>query len=177
MKTILLLITLIPASAFCQGFMPRWEMSVSMDANSFSAPDGAHNQVGLAFRPGLFIVDGLSVEPEIYGGAAKGQAPALNLSGNLSYSYGMGHNVFVPFVLVGYGAGNGFPFSQPIQKDTPNLTAITFLNAGAGLKIMTLGGRALLRLEYRYQDFKANAYGLKGNVYARRVLVGFSVLL
>ncbi len=152
-------------------------MSLSADANSFSDGGGSHNQVSLAFRPGLFIIEGLSVEPELFVGTMKGRAPALNLSGNLSYSYGMGHNVFVPFVLVGYGAGNGLPFGQPLVRQGNYLSAVTFLNAGAGLKVMVIGGRALVRVEYRYQAFKTDLYGVKGNTYARRLLVGFSVLL
>jgi len=89
----------------------------------------------------------------------------------------MGYNVFVPFVLVGYGVGNGFPFYEPLPRQAANLTAISFLNAGGGLKIMLLGGRSLLRLEYRYQAFNADLYGYKENLFARRVLIGFSVLL
>lgn len=177
MKTLIFLIALMPATAFCQGFMPRWELSLSTDANSFSDSRGSHNEVSFAFRPGLYIVDGLSVEPEVFGGTTKGRAPALNVSGNLSYSYGMGLHTFVPFVLVGYGSGNGFPFNEPLQRNANYLSAITFLNAGGGLKVMTLGGRALIRLEYRYQAFTADLYGIKENVYARRFLVGFSVLL
>ncbi len=177
MKTLLLILALVPSTAFCQGFLPRWEMSLSTDANSFSDSRGGHNQVSLAFRPGFFIIQGLSVEPELFLGIAKGQAPALNLSGNLCYSYGMGYNVFVPFVLIGYGAGNGFPFYEPLQRDATYYSAIKFLNAGCGLKVMTLGGRALLRVEYRYQAFTADIKDMNENVFARRLLIGFSVLL
>lgn len=177
MKTLLFLIAFLPAAAFCQGFMPRWEMSLSTDANSFSDASGGHSQISLAARPGFFVIQGLSVEPELAWAGFKGQAPALSVSGNLSYNYGMGYNTFVPFVLVGYGAGNGFPFYQPIQKDATYLSAITFLNAGCGLKIMALGGRSLIRVEYRYQAFKADLQGVKENVFARRILIGFSVLL
>ncbi len=177
MKTLLFLAAFLPTTAFCQGFLPRWEMSLSTDANSFSDPGGGHNQIALAFRPGLFVLPGLSLEPEIAWAAFRGQSPAVNASGNISYSYGMGYNTFVPFVLVGYGAGNGFPFYQPLQKDATYLSAITFLNAGGGLKIMVLGGRSLVRIEYRYQAFKADIHGFKENVFARRILVGFSILL
>lgn len=177
MKALLFLIAFIPATAFSQGFLPRWEMSLSTDANSFSAGGQAHNQIGLAFRPGLYIIDGLSIEPEVFWGTAKGQSPAYNASANLSYSYGMGYNMFVPFVLVGYGEGNGFPFFEPLQKDANYLSAISFLNAGGGLKIMTFGGRSLVRIEYRYQAFNADLFGFQQKVYARRILVGFSVLL
>ncbi len=177
MKTLLVLIALAPAAAFAQGFMPRWEMSLSADANSFSDPNGGHNQVSFAVRPGFFPIADLSIEPELFVGTLKGRSPAINLSGNLSYSYGMGKHEFVPFVLAGYGAGNGFPFELPIQKDASYLSAIKFLNLGGGLKIMTLGGRALLRIEYRYQAFTADLLGVKENAYARRLLVGFSVLL
>lgn len=179
MKTLLFLITFVPATAFCQGFLPRWEMSLSTDLNSFSDPGGSQSQLALAFRPGLFIVQGLSVEPEFFWGAIKQQSPALNLSGNLSYSYGMGYNMFVPFVLVGYGAGNGFPFYEPMAKayGAADLSAITFLNAGGGIKIMTFGGRSLVRIEYRYQAFNAHLGGVTTKVFARRILVGFSILL
>ncbi len=177
MKTLLFLITFLPVTAFCQGFLPRWEMSLSTDANSFSDGRGGHSQVALAFRPGFYVIEGLSVEPEVSWAGFRGQAPAMNMSGNLSYSYGMGYNVVVPFVLAGYGIGNGFPFYQPIQKTGTYLSAINFFNAGGGLKIMVLGGRSLVRIEYRYQAFKADLSGIKQNVFARRLLLGFSILL
>ncbi|HEY9164705.1 MAG TPA: hypothetical protein VIS48_00940 [Candidatus Kryptonia bacterium] len=177
MKTLLFLILLVPAVGFCQGFHPRWEMSLSTDANSFSSPGGNNNYASLAVRPGLFLVEGLSIEPEFLSAVAKGIPPALNVSGNLSYSYGIGYNVVVPFALVGYGVGDGLPFNQPLIRSAGYMTGIRFLNLGAGLKIMTLGGRALFRVEYRYQDFDEVYLRSSPHVYARRILLGFSVLL
>lgn len=182
MKTLAFIILFAPAVGSCQGFLPRWEMSASVDANSFSNSIGSRqNQyVSLAFRPGFYPVlgVGLSVEPELFLGATKGQAPAVNLSGNISYSLGMGYWGFVPFVLAGYGLGDGIPFYQPLVR-TPGTTpsAINLYNVGGGLKIMALGGRGLIRLEYRYQEFNATAPSTPVRVFARRLLVGFAVLL
>ena len=79
MKTLLLVI-LFPAIGFCQGFLPRWEMTLSTDMNSYSNSTGGHWYTALSFSPGLYIVNGLSVEPELFYGDSKDQAYALNLS-------------------------------------------------------------------------------------------------
>ena len=180
MKTLVFIILFVPALGFCQGFLPRWEMSASVDANSFSNPSGSGQYASLAFRPGFYPVlgVGLSVEPELFLGATKGQAPAINLSGNISYSLGMGYWPIVPFVLAGYGLGDGIPFDQPLGR-IPGATpsTINVYNVGGGLKIMTLGGRGLLRIEYRYQEFSANTSYAPVRTFARRVLVGLAVLL
>ncbi len=176
MKTLLLVI-LFPALGFCQGFLPRWEMTLSTDLNSYSNSTGSHWYTALSFSPGLYVYKGLSVEPELFYGDSKDQPYAINVSGNLCYSYGMGYSAFVPFVLVGYGIGNGVPFSQPLVRTADYKSAISLFNAGCGVKIMTFGGRALLRVEYRYQSFLAHYPRFTDHIYARRLLLGFAVLL
>jgi hypothetical protein len=180
MKT-LLVILLFPAVALCQGFLPRWEMSLSGDVNNISA---TQSYVSFAFRPGFYPIlgEGLSIEPELAYGRANG-INAFNISGNVSYSLEMGYWPFVPFVLVGYGVGDGIPFSDPLARsDVSGSTDISLLNIGAGVKVMALGGRALFRLEYRYQGYSAStpisgAFGYPDHVFGRRVLLGFAVLL
>lgn len=176
MKTILVII-LFPVLGVCQGFLPRWEMSVSGDVNSYSNSNGSTWYAALAFRPGLFIDYGFSVEPELFCGVSKGNSNAENISGNLCYNYGMGYSVVVPFVLVGYGIGNGVPFNQPLRRETDNSTGVSLVNAGGGLKIMALGGRALLRAEYQYQSFTVKYTNFTDHIHANRLLLGFSVLL
>ncbi len=180
MKTLVFIILFAPAVGFCQGFLPRWEMSTSVDANSFSNPNGSNWYASLALRPGFYpmLGEGLSVEPELFLGETKGQTLAMNLSGNISYSLGMGYWPLVPFVLAGYGLGDGVPFNQPLSR-TPGATpsTINVYNVGGGLKIMALGGRGLLRIEYRYQEFSSNASYAPVRTFARRLLVGFAVLL
>ncbi len=181
MKKLLLLIVLFPSVGFCQGFLPRWELSLSTDLNSYSLNGQSESYASVAFRPGFYPVLGLglSIEPELFVGAAKGEAPAINLSGNIAYSYGMGYWPVVPFAEVGFGMGDGIPFNQPLQREVGIVpSGIQFYNAGVGVKIMTLGGRALLRIEYRYQAFKPRTpppYPLK--IEANRILIGFGVLL
>ena len=177
MKKLFLIILLVPTIGWGRGFIPRWEISMSTDANSFSTSTGSSDYVTLAIRPGFYIMEGLSIEPEAFWGVAKTSHPELNYSGNLSYGYGMGHNMVVPFVLAGYGAGNGVPFNQPISRSATFMTGIRFFNAGAGLKVMAIGGRALFRLEYRYQDFMMVYHKPYSHMFARRVLFGVAVLL
>ena len=83
----------------------------------------------------------------------------------------------VPFAIAGYGAGNGIPFNQPLVRSSHSMTGIRFLNAGAGLKVMAMGGRALFRLEYRYQDYLMVYKYPNSHMFARRVLFGVAVLL
>ncbi len=181
MKRILLLIALYPTVGFCQGFLPRWEMSLSADANSYTYHNASQGYVALAFRPGFYPVLGLglSVEPELAFGAIKGTAPAFDLSGNLLYNFGMGYWPVVPFLEAGYGVGNGIAFYQPMTRERGvGLTGVKFLNLGGGLKIMILGGRALLRVEYRYQQYSDFTYPFSHfSAVANRFLLGFGVLL
>jgi hypothetical protein len=181
MKTFLVIV-LFPALAFCQGFLPRWEMSLSGDLNSQSSKVQI---ISLEFRPGFYplLGEGLSIEPELAYGRING-INAFNLSGNVSYSYGMGYLPFVPFVLAGYGLGDGIPFYQPMPREyVSGSTDVSVLNLGGGLKIMAFGGRALLRLEYRYQGFSENLKATRtvrahtNHVFGRRLLLGFSILL
>jgi hypothetical protein len=191
MKTFLVII-LFPALAFCQGFLPRWEMSVSGDINSVSA---SNQYIFLQGRAGFYplLGEGLSIEPEVtfgrtnetiaYNGASYGKTNPVNsynISGNISYGYGMGYWPAVPFVLVGYGFGDGIPFYQPMAQEL-NLssnTGVSVLNIGGGVKAMAIGGRALFRLEYRYQAFSESLYrGGTAHVYGRRILLGVAVLL
>ncbi len=184
MKTLVIFVLLAPTVGICQGFLPRWEMSTSVDVNSFSnsvsSSSGSSYYASLALRPGFYpmLGEGLSVEPELFLGKTKGQTTAVNLSGNISYSLGMGYWPFVPFVLAGYGLGDGIPFDQTLAR-TPGAASstISVFNAGGGLKIMALGGRGLLRIEYRYQHFSSNSADVPVRTFARRLLVGFAVLL
>ncbi len=182
-----MILLFMPAAGFCQGFVPRWEMSLSADANSFTNRNGNTQYVSLAFRPGFYPIlgEGLSLEPELFYGRTNG-TNAMNLSGNLSYSLGIGYWPVVPFALVGYGIGNGVPYDayMPNNKPLPNAkhySDISLVNLGAGVKVTMLGGRALVRLEYRYQAFTAKYTNLRPNytdyIYGRRFLLGFSVLL
>jgi hypothetical protein len=191
MKTFLV-IAFFPALAFCQGFLPRWELSLAADVNSVSS---RNQYVFLQGRAGFYplVGEGLSIEPELtfgrtnetvdYNGASYGKTNpvnAYNISGNISYGYGMGYWPAVPFVLIGYGVGDGVPFYQPMSEETnlKSKTAVSVLNMGAGVKIMTLGGRGLFRLEYRYQAFTESLYrGGNRHVFGRRILLGVSVLL
>jgi len=173
-----LVILLFPAMAFCQGFLPRWELSLSGDINTVTA---IHQYISLEGRAGFYPIlgEGLSVEPEAAFGRTNAKN-AVNVSANVSYGYGMGYWPAVPFVLAGYGMGNGIPLDVPMpqQVGVTSNTGVGFINAGGGVKIMAFGGRGLFRVEYRYQAFTESLTGgATSHVYARRILLGVSVLL
>ncbi len=184
MKKSLLIIVLFPTIAFCQGFLPRWELSLSTDANSYTEKGASQSYFSLAIQPGFYPIlgSGFSIEPELFVGAAKGRSPAFNLSGNLSYSFGMGYWPVVPFVEAGYGVGNGVPFYQPMERIPGHITStgVKLINAGVGIKVMVLGGRGDLRVEYLYQSFR-EGNTLLGTTYlnisANRLIIGFGLLL
>ncbi len=173
-----LVIVLFPALAFCQGFLPRWEMSMSLDANTVSANN---SYTSFELRPGFypFLGEGISIEPELAYGRVNGKT-AFDGSADLSYSLDMGYWPVVPFVLVGYGLGDGTPFTEPLlRSNVSGSTDVSLINIGGGGKVMAIGGRALLRLEYRYQDFSFPKVGnvAAHHVYGRRIMLGFGVLL
>jgi opacity protein-like surface antigen len=113
------------------------------------------------FRLGYFLWKGLEFEPEFLltaehykwtppeGTAITGHNTGWLLSGNLLYNFKMKSPRLIPFVLAGYGFGNGDLEGTDIdQYDTGSKTSL--LNLGAGIKYL-FGNIAALRFEYRFR--------------------------
>lgn len=125
-------------------------MSTSSSSSSYSYSSDAQGYLTLVARTGVFVYEGLSLEPEIALTAMEGTEPALVLAGNLSYTFFPPDANVCPFVLVGVGIGNAIPMGpNPIGRMS-NALDVFMIGAGAGMKVF-LTESAALRFEYRYQ--------------------------
>ncbi|MGA2363016.1 MAG: outer membrane beta-barrel protein [Candidatus Aminicenantales bacterium] len=109
-------------------------------------------------RLGYFIWKGLEFEPELmltaqhesYSGGYTYNQTGWLLSGNLLYNFKLNKSPrLLPFILAGFGFGNGVPYAGYVEKYDVGAKA-TFPNLGVGLKYL-FGNIAALRLEYRYR--------------------------
>jgi hypothetical protein len=142
-----------------------WELSLSATMGSVASSTeytyggktstyegDAETYLSLALRPGFFVVDGLSIEPELLWTAIEGDQPAIAVLGGLSYTFAITESPIAPFILVGYGIGNGIPITQRLIGRTSSEFDVSALNAGGGLKIF-VSPNVAFRAEYRYQRY------------------------
>lgn len=143
------------------------------------------------FRLGIFIWKGLEFEPELLmmmshykqtgpGYSDSGHQTAWILSGNLVYNFVLKKSPrMIPFVLAGYGIGNG-DYEPAWDTDTYYGTSPkdSLFNLGAGIKYM-FGNIAALRCEYRFRGgqikYTTEGGAGKDKVYWHTILVGFSI--
>lgn len=164
-----------------------WELSFSGNLGVMSAsaetatPTGtisssteSRGYIALAARPGLYLTEGLVIEPELFWTAIKNEPPAFSLSANFAYNFTIPNSRVRPFLLVGYGIGNGIPSFERLIFRSSNKLDIPVLNAGAGLKLFVTE-RIALRTEYRFQRYNASQYSTKYVSNYHNVFFGFSV--
>ncbi len=161
----------------------RVELSLSGSYQNYSTGSSSesHGAFLLSPRLGIFVVQGLEIEPEFLTMVVSGSEPTYMLNANVSYNVltaGKG----VPFLLIGYGIANTVPFfNVPFGRYD---FSVGVFNIGAGVKAYLTPDIAL-RIEYRYQGFSgehANNYGIfsyteKVDTRIHSVQFGFSVLL
>lgn len=82
-------------SGTCGFYSQSYEISGS-SYNSSSNSD-YRGYISLAFRPGVYIVDGLALEPEFFFLSMKDESPAFNFSGNLSYNFSIPNSNVLTF--------------------------------------------------------------------------------
>jgi opacity protein-like surface antigen len=114
----------------------------------------------IPLRLGYFIWKGLEFEPELMmtsyhdkyvgpGFSDTSHSTGWLLSGNLLYNFTLNKSPrMLPFILAGYGFGNGFPVGGNIYRYETGAKS-SCLNLGVGLKYL-FGNIAALRLEYRF---------------------------
>jgi len=125
------------------------ELSLSggIQANGFRDP----NNFFISSRVGCDVVKGLKLEPELMSVFASGLSPVYMFNGNVIYNF-ITNKRSIPFVLIGYGIANTFPFiNWPLKEKDFN---VGVLNAGIGVKIFLEKGPAF-RIEYRFQKFSS----------------------
>ncbi len=119
-------------------------------------------------RIGFFLFKGLEIEPEVFLTIPEdSDYTGILFLGNLVYNFKASKKA-IPFILGGFGIGNGLQeFS--IAEDWGE--SVTALNFGAGIKFL-VGSSAALRIEYRFTKYwEAGEYLRTDN----NIYVGFSV--
>jgi len=201
MKVQLLLITALVLSfnvLHAQTTKGAWELSLSgylgmvKQSSEWSSPTGSGTSEGeakgyvlLAVRPGYYITEGFMVEPEILWTAQEDYPPCFAISANIAYNFNIPDTHITPFVLAGYGIGNGIPITHRLTSRLSDKLDINVLNLGAGLKIFVSEPIAL-RIEYRHQSYSyshdysyyyVGSYTSESTTTFNTIMFGFSVFL
>ncbi len=187
MKTlqIVTLIGLMVTSLFAQPREGRnKELSLSGSYQNYSSGNSSGSSGAFLISPrlGFFVVRGLELEPEALLMVSSGSDAVYMLNGNISYNF-ISAGKGVPFLLLGYGIANTFPFFNVPFTRTDFMVGV--LNIGGGVKVFIRDDIAL-RIEYRFQRFSGQgettsfgAYSFSQKVDTRihTVEFGFSILL
>lgn len=194
-------ISFLLLSALVTAFLPAisqtekgsWELSFTGNAGSYSQKSEytsggqthtnegeARSYAALDFRAGYFLVDGLSLEPEFYFLGVEKTLPTYNLGVNVAYTFTIPESPVRPFLIAGYGTGNGIPMMQRLlARESENLD-IPVLRVGGGLKVL-LNRWVALKVEYRYERYtdeqSTQYYSSKTVSNYGNILFGFSFFL
>jgi opacity protein-like surface antigen len=181
----------IQRAPFMQG---DWELSmtgtIGKSTRSVSSPspygswgnESSTTYGTLSLTAGYYIIDQLSIEPEINFLAYEGEPPGESVLLNLSYTYPIPHSIVAPFIRGGYGLGNATSFlgiPDLAIHSTDNFDIKT-LNAGAGVKLIVAQNVALrIEINYRNQTYTLEdiSYSLDYKYSTVELFIGFSVLL
>ncbi|MBI5809354.1 MAG: outer membrane beta-barrel protein [Ignavibacteriales bacterium] len=157
--------------------------SVSSSTNSYESE--ARTYLTTSIKAGYIFYQGLEIEPELYTLIAEKSKPSFLISSNLVYNKNISETTLFPFLLIGYGIGNSFPFLTTSNAfiRISNEFDVKCLNAGFGIKYY-FNDNIGLRVEYRYQRYNDKIvenynntvynYDLKLNIHS--LLFGFSIL-
>ncbi len=110
-----------------------------------------YSEISLAL--GFFILDGLSIEPEIEYNFFEGDA-TLSLIANVAYTFNIPRKKIYPFIKVGYGISGYTVYHYSYYGGSDGLFEsldAKVINAGAGLKIVQSSSFAM-RIELNYKN-------------------------
>ena len=170
-----------------------WEFSLSgylgtmKQSSEWSSQYGSGSSEGevkeyvlLAVRPGYYITEGFMVEPEILWTAQEDDPPCFAISANIAYNFNIPNTHITPFVLAGYGIGNGISITNRLIYRSSDKLDINVLNLGAGLKIF-VSEPVALRIEYRHQSYSYESseafFTYESTTTYNTIMFGFSVFL
>lgn len=108
--------------------------SVSSSTNSYEGEARAY--LTTSIKAGYIFYQGLEIEPELYTLIAEKSKPSFLISSNLVYNKNISETTLFPFLLIGYGIGNSFPFLTTSNAfiRISNEFDVKCLNAGFGIK-------------------------------------------
>lgn len=107
--TIVILIS--QTKIYSQFTQNSWETGVLINGGSTSTSVYTNDQGNSAYfnlniLPAYYILNGLSIEPQITLNATEGIEPEFNFIGNLSYTFRIKESGFAPYIKAGYGISN-----------------------------------------------------------------------
>jgi hypothetical protein len=189
MKKVVLLfgvLVLLNLNLFSQFKQKDVELTASagLGSMSISASSGiisishSYSYMLLSVMPGYFVLDGLSIEPEIGMTAIESSRPDFLFLVNVSYTYLIPKTTIAPFGRIGYGVTNSigsFP-NQFLNDGNPSDMNISVFNIGAGIKHI-IGRSAVLRLELNYRNFSQNVSSIDTKAGFVSLLFGFGIIL
>lgn len=145
-----------------------------------------YSEISLAL--GFFILDGLSIEPEIEYNFFSDDA-TLSIIANVAYTFNIPRKKIYPFIKVGYGISGFTVYRYYYYGGTNGLFEsldAKVINAGAGLKIVQSSSFAM-RIELNYKNISytqsqddpydlSNDYEISTNTSALSIKIGGSFL-
>lgn len=167
--TIMILLTVLAIHASAQFERRSVEMSLSgtlgsmkmSDSKGYSSPE-ALTYLFLSTGVEYFIVDGISLGPQIGLLAAEDEPPAQSVLMNLSYTKRLNDSRTALFIRCGYGKANAIslPFYGgvvPYRIDKEWL--VNVYTVGAGVKYLVTDGAALkVEANYRNEGYSKEDY-------------------
>ena len=134
----------------------KWEYSYDGSTMSDEVSE-TRKYAYVAFTPGYYLVDRLSLELELGLRAMEGASPAHSGVANLSYTYPIRRSWLAPYLRAGAGLANALSvpgFMDLVSMRLVDGNDVTILQAGAGVKLRT-GPSGLVRIEvnYRHQRY------------------------
>jgi opacity protein-like surface antigen len=190
MKKLLVLILLtVAGSASAQFTKGSWEMglmgsisNVDIESYDFHQSQTVFN---ISVSPAYYVIDGLSLEPEIafFFNFDNADNPGYQLLLNAGYTF-KSTKSFSPYIKAGYGFGNiltiNFSGTQSVPTgNTKNEEeSLAIVNAGVGIKWL-LGGSAAIKTELNYHNQNLSSELLNTEDQYRNIglLLGLSVFL
>lgn len=158
----------------------KWEFSTALGFESYSyeGSTGSATILNFPVRLGYYLWKGLEFEPELkftsyhYSGKSSQSGTLFTL--NLAYNFKLNSPRLIPFVLGGYGFGDGYVHLQSFVEPLPDGVNATAYNFGGGIKYL-FGNIAALRLEYRYTHWMSEEEGYSNHYNIHNIFVGISL--
>lgn len=168
------------------GSLGSIESSAEYSSSYFSGEESeSRKYFELGITPAYYLIDALSIEPEINIFALEKSQPSFLFLGNLAYTFKIKNSNVYPFLRAGYGISNSIqiPVNRDISRMSNSLD-IGILNLGGGIKV-SLSESVLLRTELNYRKFTytnddSNIFYNSSYTYklsSIALLLGFSILL
>ncbi len=189
MISMLLLTASLSNAQFKEGDV---ELSFSGSIGSWSPPSTpdykieSENYASFYIVPGYYVVNGLSIEPELGLMAMEKSKPGQYVLMNLSYTYLIPDSKIGCFVRAGYGLANAFeyPFGNGIVVPASDKFNVGVLNLGAGAKFL-ISSNVLIRAEFNFKqhswtyEYNSTYYSYSADYKESTlgVVLGFSILL